>query len=505
VAISFAVEAGVQSANVSHSSIDEVGETGHLLDDRQAGTRFLRGSSLRLVAFAAGIAVGLGATPFAVHHLGPVAWGQYATVIAVMFIVAAITEGGLGQLGVRELSVGGGNERRQFMRDLLGLRITLTCTGAVLAFCFSIGVGYAPVVVEGTVIAAIGLLLTNVAGTLSLPLTAELRFGWLAVVDFVPQLVSAVTTVVLVVVGATLLPFYGVSALAGGSALLVTACLARGRVSLLPAFRLKRWKPLIAQTFVYAAVTASGAMYFRIVLLATSLLSTRAQTGYFSLAFRVLELATVVPWLIVSSAFPILVRSASHDRDRLRYAVERLLQGGLILGGWFALCVVIGAPFAVHVLALGSPRFDASTPVLRILGAAIPATFLLATLSYTLLSLQRHRQLLIANASIVLLAVALSVTLIPTLGATGAALVSVTLEIVLMCSYMWTLVRAHPELRPSMSGTGRIALSLGLAFVVGGLLAPHPIIGVLVGSLTLAAALVSFRAVPAELYALIGR
>jgi O-antigen/teichoic acid export membrane protein len=499
------VEAGVQPPDVSNSPVDDVDDTEHILDSRQAGKRFLRGSSLRLAAFVAGLAAGLGATPFAVHHLGPIAWGQYATVIAVMFIVAAITEGGLGQMGVRQLSVGQRRERRQFMRELLGLRITLTVIGAAMAFCFSLGVGYDSVVVEGTVIAGAGLLLTNVAGTLSLPLTAELRFGWLALIDFLPQLVSALTTILLVVVGTGLLPFYSVPVSAGGSALLVTACLARGRVSLLPSFNLKRWKPLLAQTFVYAVVTASGAMYFRIVLLATSLLSTQTQTGYFSLAFRVLELTTVVPWLIVSSAFPILVRSASHDRDRLRYALQRLLEGGLILGGWLALCVVVGAPLVVRVLALGSPRFDPSIPVLRILGAAILATFLLATLSYTLLSLQRYRQLLIANGSIIVVAVALCLALIPALGAKGAALVSVTLEIVLMCSYAWALVRAHPELRLSLAGIGRIVLSLGLAFAVGGLLAPHPAIGVVAGSVTLGTALVSLRAVPAELYALIRR
>jgi O-antigen/teichoic acid export membrane protein len=497
------VEAGLLSSDVSDPPVDDI-DDGHVLDSREAGGRFLRGSSLRLAALAAGLLAGLAATPLAVHYLGPVQWGQYATVAALIFIVAAITEGGLGQMGVRELSVGSA-ARRAFMAELLGLRISLTLIGVLLALCFTVAVGYAPVVVAGTAIAGVGLLLTNLAGTLALPLVAELRLGWLALLDFLPQLMTAIVMVVLVVSRAPLLPFYAASVLAGGTALLVVVWVVRRQIPLRAVFDYRRWKPLLAQTLVYAAATATGAMYFRIVLLATSVLSTKTQTGYFSLAFRILELTTIVPWLIVSSAFPILVRSAWNDHDRLRYALQRLMEGALILGGWFGLCVVVGAPFAIHVLDLGSRSFDPSIPVLRILGAAIPATFLLATFSYTLLALQLYRQLLIANALIIGLALLLSVALIPEFGAKGGAIASLTLEITLLCSYVSVLARAHPELRPSLAGIERILLSLGLAFVVGVLLLAHPVIGTLAGTATLACLLIALHAIPEELLALLRR
>jgi O-antigen/teichoic acid export membrane protein len=486
------------------SAVDDLA-TEHVLDSRRAGTRFLRGSSMRLVAFGAGLAVSLGATPLAVHHLGPDAWGQYATVTSLMFIVAAITEGGLGQMGVRELSVGETQARASFMRDLLGLRLILTLIGAVAALAFSLAVGYERVVVEGTAIAGGGLLLTNFAGTLALPLAADLRLGWLAVTDFVPQLVIAVTMVALVASGAGLLPFYAAPVAGSAAALVVTASVVGREITLLPAFRPGRWRTLMAQTLVYAAATATGSIYFRIVLIATSLLSTKAQTGFYSLAFRILELTTVVPWLIVSSAFPILVRSAWNDPQRLRYALQRLMEGSLILGGWFSVCVVIGAPVAIHVLDLGAQQFDPSIAVLRILGAAIPATFLLATFSYALLSLRLYRELLIVNGSITALAVVLSAAVIPEFGADGAAVVSLILEIALMLAYMITLARSKPEVRPSLAGTERIVLALALAFGAGAALAQHPVVGVAVASAVLAAALLALRAVPAELFALVRR
>jgi O-antigen/teichoic acid export membrane protein len=497
------VEAGVLPADLSDVSLEAPGGE-HVLDSRRAGRRFLRGSSMRLVAFAAGLAAGLGSTPLVVHHLGPTAWGEYGAVAALMFIVAAITEGGLGQMGVRELSIGEPADHRRFMAELLGLRIALTLAGALLALAFSLAAGYTTTVVEGTAIAGAGMLLTNVAGTLALPLSAELRLGWMAVLDFLPQLVIALTMIALVLAGAHLLPFYTASVAAGTASVLVAAAAVRGQVSL-PSFKPRGWRRLLAQTLIYAAATATASMYFRIVLVATSVLSSRPQTGYFSLAFRILELTAVVPWLLASSAFPILLRSAWNDHERLRYAIDRLLRGALILGGWFSLCLVIGAPFVIHVLSLGSGRFAPSVPVLRILAPAIPATFVLATLAFALLSLQLFRGLLIANGLIIGLAILLSWLLVPQLGAEGAALVSLTLELVLMCSYGYILGRSYPDLRPALAGFWRIAVSLGVSFAVGAILLAHPVLGALAGSATFACTLLALRAIPAELLEIVGR
>ncbi len=483
----------------------QAGEAEHVLDSREAGTKFLRGSSLRLIAFIGGLLLALGSTPLAVHHLGPTRWGQYATVSSLMFVVAAITEGGLGQMGIRELSVGGESSHEDFMRDLIGMRIVLTAAGAVAALAFALGVGYPAVEVEGTAIACAGLLATNLAGTFALPLWAGLRLGWLALNDFLPQLAVAVVMVSLVLAGAGLLPFFAAPVAGGLTAFVLTISVVRRRLNLLPTFRLSRWRELLTKTLIYAAATATGAMYFRIVLVATSLLSTKAQTGYYGLAFRILELTAAVPFLLVSSAFPILVRSAWNDPPRLRYALQRLVEGSLILGAWFALCLVVGAPLAVHILDLGSHSFDPSIHVLRILGSAIPATFILATFSYALLSLHLYRQLLVANGVVIVLAIVLSAALIPPLGAEGAALVTLTLEVVLMVAYLIALVRSRPDVRPGVERAERIALCVALAFATGIPLLGHPFIGVLASSAVLFLSLVAMKAIPAELLMLLRR
>jgi O-antigen/teichoic acid export membrane protein len=468
-----------------------------LLDSSEAGRRFIRGGSLRVVAYGAGILASLASVPLVARHLGPIGWGHYLTVTSLLVIVQALTEGGVANVGVRQYANSSVSQRRELMGDLFGLRIVLTLIGVGAALAFTLIAGYERVLVEGTAIAGFGLLLLNVQYTATVPLMAGLRLGWQALNDFIGQLVTALGMIALVLAGATLLPFYAVSSLAASSTLTLTASLVRAQAPLKPTFHAARWRALMAESLVYAAATALGAVYFRIVVVAMSLLASAVETGYFSLSFRVLDVVNGVPWLLVTSAFPILARAARDDHERLRYALQRLFEGSLVLGGWFSLCLVAGAPFAIAVV--GGSSFHPSIALLRILGSGVPATFLLATWSFALLSLRLYRQLVLVNAVIVLVAVALSVALIGADGAQGAALVTVSLEVLLAAGYLLVLIRNRADLRPSLRMVPRIGGALALAFAAALALHGHAVLAPIVGSLVLLVALLGLNAMPEEL------
>jgi len=477
----------------------EISETipdADILASREAGGRFLRGSSVRVVAYGSGLLVGLVSTPLVTRHLGPTDWGHYITVTSVIFIAATLTEGGVGNLGVREFSTSGETERRLFMRSLLGLRIVLSLLGAAGAFLFVLLAGYPRVLVEGTALACVALVLEGLRVTLTIPLTARLRLGWLALSDFMGQFVTSVCMILLVVSGASLLPFYAVTIVVALVTLTLMATLVRGEISLRPAFSLTRWRSLASDSVVYAAATTLGVVYFQIVVVAMSLLADKLETGYFSLSFRVLSLVNGIPWLLVVSAFPILARAARDDHERLRYALQRLFDGSLVVGGFFSLCVIVGAPFAIAIV--GGPKYHASIAVLQILGVGIIGSFLVAIWSFALLTLRLYRELIIVNSVAVLAAIGLSLLLIPPFHAHGGAVVTATLEIALAGTYAVVLSRRRPELRPSLHQVPRVALALAVAFAVAEALPLGSVVGVIAGGLVLLAGLVALRAVPAE-------
>jgi O-antigen/teichoic acid export membrane protein len=468
-----------------------------ILDSGEAGGLFVRGGALRVGAYVGGIMTSIAVMPFVARHLRSTDFGRYVVVTSLIVIVAALTEGGLANLGVREFAAAPNLERREFMRSLIGMRISLSVLGGLAAIGFAVLVGYPRVVVEGTVIATVGLVLTNLQVTLAVPLTAALRLRWLAALDLLGPSVTAVGLIALVLLGAPLLPFFAAAVFAYAAILALTMALVRGEVAFRPAFSVARCCALLRESAVFAAATALATIYFQVVVIAMSVISTPRQTGVFSLAFRILTVVNGIPLLLVGSAFPILLRAARDDRERLHYAVQRLLEADLLFGGWLSLLVVAGAPFAVQVI--GGPGYPGAATILRILGAGVIATFLSAVLAFTLLALGAYRALIATSIGAVVLAVALCAILIPAHGARGAAIVTLVLELGLACAYAAVLGTRHRELRPELALIGRIALALALAFAAALALPVSSVPAAAIGTGVLTVSALALRAIPSEL------
>jgi len=268
--------------------------------------------------------------------------------------------------------------------------------------------------------------------------------------------------VLLVVVGARTLPLLASTIVSGAVLLGATAVLVRGQVSIVPAFDRRQWAALLRQTLPYAMATAVGIVYFREALVLSSALTTTRQVSYYSAAFRIVEVLTVIPWMLVSSAFPIFSRAAhKQDESRLGYALQRVFDTSLIAGVWMAGSLIVGASFAIAVVA--GPKFKPSVSVLQIQGLALIATFMVALFGSMLLSLRLFRPLLWANLLAVAVATVLCLALIPDHGARGAAIAPTAAEGCLAVAYAWALLRARPALRLSLSLVPRLALATAVA------------------------------------------
>jgi O-antigen/teichoic acid export membrane protein len=467
------------------------------LDSPEAGARFIRGSAVRLIAFGASLLTSIVSAPLVIRHLGPVDYGYFATVNAIVFIIGGFTEGGLNTLGIREFA-SGRQDRARLLRNLIGLRVTATATALVVSAIIAAAIGAPSVIAYGILIAGAGLIVTITGENYGIPLSADLRITAVSILGLAQQIALATCYIVLVIVGARTLPLLASTIVSGSVLLAGTAVLVRGEVSLVPAFDRREWAALIRQTLPYAMATAVGIIYFREALVLSSALTTARQVSYYSAAFRIVEVLTAVPWLLVTAAFPIFSRAAyKDDAARLQYALQRVFDTLLLAGVWVAGSLIVGATFAIAVVA--GPKFKPSVGVLQIQSLALVATFMVALFGSMLLSLRAFRPLLWANLLAVGVATALCFALIPDHGARGAAIAPAAAEGCLAIAYWWGLRRARPNLRLSLGVVPRLvlatALSLGIAFAlpISSAAALFVFSGLYIGSLWL------LRAIPFEI------
>jgi O-antigen/teichoic acid export membrane protein len=486
--------ASTESPSVKGQS--EEGVQQDLVGSPAAGPVALRGGALRSGGYALTVLLSLVSAPLLIRHLGIAGFGRYTTVVALVTIISGLTDAGLLNIALREWATRTGKDRRSIMRSLLGVRLELSAAGVVLGVGFAAVAGYRTTMVIGTLIAGTGMVLQAVSNVLTTALQGELRFGWASIIDIVRQLLVVGLIVALVLTGAGLLPFFAVSIPAGVLTLALTTLLVRGSMPLLPRLRgADRW-PLIRDTLPYAAAIAVNTIYFRVTIVVMSLIATARQTGYFATSFRVTEVLVGIPALAIGAAFPILSRAARDDSERFSYATERILELALIAGAALVLVVILSAPFVIDVLA-GRPGAPAA-PVLQIQGIALLATFLASAAGFPLLSLRRHRALLIANSGALIANIVLTLVLVPILQARGAAIAAVVAESCLAGGQLVLLLRLR-EVRMPIERWSTIAAAglLGASpLLVGGL---HPLLRMVLGLAIYTAALAITRRLPPEL------
>src|SRR5262245_35653873 len=351
--------------------------TPDILDTAEAGPRVVRGSAFRSSAYVLSLVFSLLSVPFMIRHLGSVDYGYFVTVSSIVFIIGGITEAGLTYAGIREVATLEGDSRTSYLRNLVGLRFALTIPGIAIAVGLTAVTGSEAPIVYGTAIAGLGLILALTQQTYMIPLNAELRLGWVAVLELLKQATLSACFILFVLLSGPLIDFFWASVIAGAARVVATLVLVRQHGSLRPRFDFGVWRRVLVETLPYAVATAVGLVYFRIVVVLMSYIGTGHETGIFSAAFRITEVVVAMAWVVVSSAFPVLARAARDDEERLGYGLQRVFEVSLIVGTGMAVGLAIGAPFAIKVVA--GHGFDASVSVLRIQSLALITSFLLAT------------------------------------------------------------------------------------------------------------------------------
>lgn len=468
-----------------------------LLDTAQAGPAAIRGSALRVGGYVVGIGASVLSISLLIRHLGVADFGRYVTVVSLITIVQGVTDAGLATVGVREYAVRTGEARNRLMRNLTGVRLVLTAAGTLVATGFALVAGYGSTLVLGTLVGGAGLVLSVAQGTLAIPLVSQLRLGWVTALDLLRQALTVAAFVALIVAGATLFPFLAVTVPVGIVLLAGTAALVYRSMPLRPSFEVDEWWLLLRQVLPYAAAAAIGVIYFRVTVIVMSLIAGELETGYYATAYRVLEVLIAIPQLLIGATLPILARAARDDEERLRYVLQRLFDAMLIVGAWVALAVVIGAPFAVEVLAGGEA--DPAVPALRIQALALAANFLATGWMYGLLSLRHHASLLVLSAVALVISVTLTLVLVPRHGADGAAIAVTVGELAVAVMALGLLRRARRDLWPSFATVPRVLPAVALAAAAGFVPGIGPVAGVAAATVVYVGVLAALRAIPAEL------
>jgi O-antigen/teichoic acid export membrane protein len=478
-------------------------DAGDVLDTSAAGGLLVRGGAIRFAGILAMLGLSVVMASVLTRHLGVVRFGQYTTVMSLVGVVAAITDAGMSNIGTREYAVLRGPERESMLQDLLALRVVLTLLGVGLATAFAAAAGYDTALLLGTVAGSLATVPLVVQHSLSIPLTAQLKLGVVALLELIRQALWVGGIVFLVGLGAGVFPLLSTPLLVNILLIVPTALIVRGWISARIVIRPRAWPPLLRATVIFSLATAVGTIYIYTTQILTSLVASGHESGLFAVSFRVFAVSAQVPVMLAAAALPLLSRAARDDRDRFAYAVERLFENSLVGGVGVALAMSAGAQFIVSVVA--GPKFAAAAGVLEIQSFAMIASFLVACWSFALLSLRLYRGLLLSNAAALLVSMIATLTLASAYGAHGAAIATICGETTLAVGTLLALAWHRPRYRPRVPIVIKVMAVAACAAVISLTITMPPVVRPAVAMVVYGVGILAVRAAPPELKELIPR
>lgn len=429
-------------------------------------------SIARRVAYNTGVQVGgkvaglaLGAVSLALltRYLGPSDYGKYTLALMLTQLLGVLADVGLLTTVVREISREP-ERTEELVGNALTLRLLLALAVIALAGLVSLVLPYTPQVRVAILIAGAPLLLGLLNSSLLAIFQARLMMDRATVADLAGRVFSLglVGLVVLLDLG-----FYAVLGAAAGGALatlIVTWRLTRRIVRVRFLRDTAVWRRLLVSSVPLGLALAINELYFRADTVIISLYRPYDEVGAYALAFRIIELTLMVGTVFLISVFPLLSAYVRDDRERLHATVQR---------SWDVL-VIASVPVAVGgaVLASGLIELvaggdfdDAATP-LRILLAAGALALVNGLFGYALIAAERQLNALWLNLSALVFNVGFNLALVPDLGITAAAIVTVASEVlifggsfVLMRRYLNFFPSSGPLL-PALAAAGGMAAVL---------------------------------------------
>lgn len=430
---------------------------GDILRSAGAGKKVIHGSALRLAANLGSLVFALATATLLLRHLGVEESGRYVTVMSLAGIALAIVDQGLNVSASKDLTMSPREERRTLLANVVGQRIVVAAFAWVVLVAFALVAGYPREMVVGTALAGAGIMLVAIGNSMLVPLTVDLRNAGIAVVEMMRAFVVLVGVVVLVMAGAKLDAFLAVQILVG-VAVLVAVPLLVGRAGVVrPQFDRLRQRQLLRTALPIAAALVLGQIYFRLVIVLMSLISTPQEVGYFGGSLRAMEALIALPILVASVALPLMATAAQDNMARLRYTIEGLSEGAVIAGMLVILVTIRAADPVMRVI--GGKEFEPAGNVLRIQVVALLFIALYQIWTVALVALGRQRQLIFTNAVGLLAVGVFAAVLVPPLGAKGGAIASVSADIVLAGLIYWRLHVSVGRVTVKTSFLARVAVA----------------------------------------------
>lgn len=381
---------------------------------------YLLVSQLFVKVFAFGYAI------FLAGNIGASDFGLYSAALSIFGLMSLFSDLGINRVLTRDIARDE-NELPKLFSTAMLLRAFSAAVCFFLLSLFFFITDPSHTRFNLTTIALLSLVPQSIALSIDAILIALKKVSNSAMGFFLFNMLSFI-------IGASLIYFgYGVygaitAFLAGQifyAVILIYFLWSSGKINFAP-FDFKIAKSLLLKSWPYGILAAVGFASFRIDTVILSYLRNSEEAGIYSLAYRFLEAATIIPVAFGTVLYPVFSEHG-ENKDHIKKLFNHSLLVGLTLGLLVLIAINTLVPWFLNNILPES--FFGSSSALLILSFSIPFIFMHIPLGQLLMSKENLlKEVLLLYIGIFVINLTLMLIIIPRFGYIGAAWVTLIAE-----------------------------------------------------------------------------
>ena len=393
-----------------------------------------RNSSYLLISQFLVKALAFGYAIFLAGNIGASDFGTYSAALSIFGLMSLFSDLGINRVLTRDIARDEANLSKFFSTALLlrALSSAVSFLGLTVFFYLTDSSGLRFVL---TSIALLSLVPQSIALSVDAVLIALKKAPLSALGFFLFNMVSYIAGAALIFSG---FGVYGatIAFLAGHifyAVFFVTALLYNRKIEFKP-FDFDLARSILVKSFPYGILSAIGFASFRIDTVILSFTRGGAETGIYSLAYRFLEAATIIPIAFGTILYPVF---SEFGKDITK--TKKLFRSSLFFG-FAAGCLITISYWTILPWFLNTffpASFAGSSKALQILSLAVPFIFMHIPLSQLLLSKENLlKEIVLLYIGIFSVNLILMVNFIPQYGFIAASWITVIAESITFAAFL---------------------------------------------------------------------
>lgn len=365
---------------------------------------------------------------YVARYLGPDRFGYYSFAFAFVYFFAFITDMGMHNVLVREIS-----KKPELSNYLIGnatiLKIMLSILAFVLAIMTATLLNFSIVETKSLYIASMGLLVSSISAY-GVIYETNMKNEYSIFFNSVSKLFLLLSVFVGIYLNQNLFFFIYVSVMSELIHNMLMYLFSKKYIKPIFHLNIELIKNILTSALPIAISSVFAMIYFRIDVVMLQLMTSNLEVGYYSAAYRLTEALIFIPSSFMTSIFPLMSRYFKSLPDYFIKAYERSFKY-LFATGLFLAIIITSFSNRIIIFVYGD-QYLYSASALQILIWPTFFMFINLLLSYTFISSNNQKYIAQISIFAAFINVLLNIVLIKLYGYNGAAVSTLITELIVM-------------------------------------------------------------------------